>query len=409
MRWKNWLAYLPSFLARRKKFLIYLFITLLALGICPQIWILLARLWGAIANLWNQLSDEETKLKFIVEGIQLLTIFLLGAIATVAVGVALYFNIRIAYKNTNLLEKRLEDQRFHDRNRLIIERFSKSVEQLNSSKLQVRIGGIYSLEQIAIESSRDHWTIVEILTSFIQESFPLQLDSYDQSVDGEDELPEIAIDVQAALTVIGRRNFAQDPEGKYLNLSFTYLVGADLSRAKLSGADLSKAGLIGAILVEADLSGAILSGAYLVGADLSRADLIGADLIGANLWKANLSRADLARSGLIGADLSGAKLCRANLSGAYLSGANFSGADLWRANLRRADLWKADLIRANLREADLREADLWKANLNGATLNGATLSGADFSGAKNLTPEQIKSAQDWRSAKYDEEFRQQLE
>ncbi|MBF2021335.1 MAG: pentapeptide repeat-containing protein [Hydrococcus sp. C42_A2020_068] len=244
----------------------------------------------------------------------------MSAIAIVFVGVALYFNIKIAYKNTNLFEKRLEDQRFQARNRLIIERFSKSVEQLNSSKPQVRIGGIYSLEQIAIESSRDHWTIVEILTSFIAESFPLQLDLYDQSLDREDELPEIAIDVQAALTVIGRRNFAQDPEGKYLNLSFTYPIGSDLSRARL---------------------------------------------------------------------------CRTDLSRAYLSGANFS---------------RADLIRANLREADLREADLWKANLNGATLNGATLlSGADLSGAKNLTPEQVKSAQDWRGTKYDEEFHQQLE
>ena len=55
----------------------------------------------------------------------------------------------------------------------ITERFSRAVEQLGSDKIEVRLGGIYSLERIAMDSTKDHWTIMEILTSFVQEQSPL--------------------------------------------------------------------------------------------------------------------------------------------------------------------------------------------------------------------------------------------
>lgn len=407
-RRKKWQAYCLSFLAKQKKLLAYLLIALLSFWLLSETLIFFLRGWKLIENLWQALANEEVKLKFFIEITKAIVLSVVGIAIAIAVGVAIYFNIKIAHKNSLLLEKKQENEYSYYQNQLIIERFSKSVEQLSSSKPQVRLGGIYSLEQVAIESPKDHWTIVEIITSLIQESFPFELENYDSSNNHKNDLPEISIDIQAALTVIGRRIVQQDPVGKYLNLSFTYLVGADLGRANLSGADLSRAGLIGADLSEADLKGAGLSGAYLIGADLSKADLSGADLIGANLWKAILVRANLTQTGAIGADFSGADLSGANLSSAYLSGANFSGAELSRANLSRADLWKADLIKTNLKEADLREADFWKANLSEANLNGAKLSGADFSRAKNLTSEQVKLAKDWENAKYDEELCKQL-
>jgi len=45
----------------------------------------------------------------------------------------------------------------------ITERFSRSVEQLGSDKVETRIGGIYSLERIANDSPQDYWAIMETL------------------------------------------------------------------------------------------------------------------------------------------------------------------------------------------------------------------------------------------------------
>jgi hypothetical protein len=51
----------------------------------------------------------------------------------------------------------------------ITERYTKAIEQLGSDKLDVRLGGIYALERLAIDSERDHPTVVEVLGAFVRE------------------------------------------------------------------------------------------------------------------------------------------------------------------------------------------------------------------------------------------------
>jgi uncharacterized protein YjbI with pentapeptide repeats len=164
----------------------------------------------------------------------------------------------------------------------------------------------------------------------------------------------VSIPVQAALTVIGRRKVENDQAGDNLaeTTDSNKIKILDLSRTNLREANLNGANLNGAYLYRAHLNGAILNGAILNGAYLFGADLYGAYLFGANLFGANLNGADL--------------------NGAYLN----------RANLNRANLYGAELNRANL----------YGANLNGANLNEA----------KDLHPEQIKSACFWQEAIYTE-------
>jgi uncharacterized integral membrane protein len=56
-----------------------------------------------------------------------------------------------------------------DRQRRIVETFSKAVEQLGSDKLEVRVGAIFALERLSKESRDDYWTIMEVLTAFVRE------------------------------------------------------------------------------------------------------------------------------------------------------------------------------------------------------------------------------------------------
>ncbi|MDF5722174.1 MAG: pentapeptide repeat-containing protein [Rhizonema sp. PD37] len=175
--------------------------------------------------------------------------------------------------------------------------------------------------------------------------------------------------------------------------AFTEITRFFFSDANLRGANLTDANLRGA-----NLRGANLSGAYLEDAYLEDAYLEGADLEGANLRGANLRGADLS-----GADLSGADLEGANLSGANLSGANLSGVDLSHDNLRGADLSGADLEGANLSGAYLSGA-----YLEDAYLRGANLSGANLDGVKDIILGQVKLAENWEKANYDEEFHVQL-
>src|SRR6266545_3355051 len=51
----------------------------------------------------------------------------------------------------------------------ITERYTKAIEQLGAAMLDVRLGGIYALERIAVDSERDHPTVVEVLSAFVRE------------------------------------------------------------------------------------------------------------------------------------------------------------------------------------------------------------------------------------------------
>jgi hypothetical protein len=71
-------------------------------------------------------------------------------------------------------QARIATRRHHaqteaDRQRRVSESFSKAVEQLASDKLEARLGGIYTLERISLESEEQYWPVMEILTAFLRE------------------------------------------------------------------------------------------------------------------------------------------------------------------------------------------------------------------------------------------------
>jgi hypothetical protein len=197
----------------------------------------------------------------------------------------------------------------------VTDRYTKAIEQLGSyNKLDVRIGGIYALERVARDSPRDHPTVIEVLAAFIREHSrePWPVPRHGDGAQHPE--PFVRPDVQAALTVIGRRDVTNDQQ-----------------RIDLTGAVLPSALLFDAHLVWTRLVGATLTNAVLTRANLGHALLADADLAGANLT---------------GAHLNDAKLNRTNLTGADLTGADLTGADLtdaqWPENVPAPPGWARD-------------------------------------------------------------------
>jgi hypothetical protein len=252
------------------------------------------------------------------------------------------------------------------------ERFTRAINQLGASKeddrpnLEIRLGAIYALERLAKDSPRDHWTIMEVLTAYVRENAPWTDDDEIKkglSTNIEYHLSRPRTDIQAALTVIGRRERSEELEGpNYLDLSRTDLRGANLDGAHLEGANLA----------QAQLGNAYLSDAHLEGARLEYAGLEAAFLMDCHLGDATLK---------------GAQLNQALLGGAHLQRAELIEASLQSANLERADLFGATLGAANLRDARLK-----RTNLENATLLAANLRGANLSSAIGLTQHQISVA-----------------
>ncbi|WP_199512200.1 pentapeptide repeat-containing protein [Nucisporomicrobium flavum] len=240
----------------------------------------------------------------------------------------------------------------------VADRFTAAFDQLGQEddkkqdKLSIRLGGIYALQRLMIDSPPDEPAAVQVLCAFVRTHAPL-------AADPPKAVPPAPADVRAALTVLGHR---PNPSAHVLDPSNTLL---GLDHVDLAGADLA-----GADLTSADLSGATLTGADLGGAELSRANLNG-------VYPES------------GANLTGADLCNATLSGADLRRAELGGADLSRARLAFADLREADLDSANLSGASLGDARLDGASLGDARLDGAYLSGADLRDATGVTSQQL--------------------
>jgi hypothetical protein len=216
----------------------------------------------------------------------------------------------------------------------VTERYTKAIEQLGSDKLDVRLGGVYALERVARDSPRDHPTVIDVLAAFVRE--------HSREEWAIEDKPATRPDVQAAITVIGRRDTSRD--AGQINLARARLTSADLRRGDFSGATFYKADLAGAVFQQTKLARAVFRGA--------------------NLSTCYVGYADLQNANLVEADL--------------------TAADLAHANLSRANLQSACLTGANLIEANLTEACLLTPTIDQAVLQGADLTGAMFPTAKQL-------------------------
>ena len=141
------------------------------------------------------------------------------------------------------------------------ERYTQAIGQLGSKQVGVRIGAIYALERIAVDSVRDRSTVFDVLSWYIRDYSHKQ---------------PLGPDVQAAIKAIRDTRMSL----RSIDLADASLVGIDVSGSDLVKANLARADLAGAILTEAKLVEANLYGANLTGASLSRADPMPAALRG---------------------------------------------------------------------------------------------------------------------------------
>jgi Pentapeptide repeats (8 copies) len=177
----------------------------------------------------------------------------------------------------------------------ITDRYSKAVEQLGDSSHEIRVGGIYALGQIMLDSAQLESSlpggpyerpIVAVLSAFIRRTAKRKDDLSTPWPPDEAERDEVkpSFAIQAALNVlVESRPSASPPDLRDSDLRGARLRDANLNYASLRRSYLYKAKLSNAFLRHASLRSAILVEADLTGADLSDASLVDADLKGARI------------------------------------------------------------------------------------------------------------------------------
>jgi hypothetical protein len=198
----------------------------------------------------------------------------------------------------------------------LTERLTRAVDQLGGTRMDVRVGAIYALERVAMNSVDDRKAVTAILSAFVRTQSPWMCEGrsghqHDPVAPANDP-PWAGVragDVQIALYVLARRPTEGNPAPPFLSFS-------DLADARGGNRDLTGLVCQHSNLIRAWLPNTRLDAAFLDGTDLRHAHLVGASLVDASLTGAHLDGANLRNADLRGADLTGTCLNQATLDGA---------------------------------------------------------------------------------------------
>ena len=243
--------------------------------------------------------------------------------------------------------------------------------------IEVRLGAIYALERISRDSSSDHIAVIETLCTYIRQNAPAhsavkmptkqELETWKENnhvsnfaishptaVMWGQHLEKPRADIQAALTVIGRRKEERiSLEKKEYEKNNRHIV--DLSDINIQNAHLYNLNFEGSIFVNSVMNGALLNGSNFKGCQLQGSDLRGAVVssvkfnnsimhdtkmsgIGAHFTsfeRVNLENSDLSDGTFWGANFAGARFSQVNLDFANFSTANLSVKNLTPSSLKR--------------------------------------------------------------------------
>ncbi len=192
------------------------------------------------------------------------------------------------------------------------ETFSRAVDQFGSDSVVARLGGIASLERVAIDDETMRDTITEMLCAFVRSESKTKSASVPVGPGakvGHWGHPAVRprVDVQLSMTVIGRLRTSEPTIEDLLdvqNRNLTNLDESNLRESNLSGGTCESAIFYQAECARANFAGVMLSGAVFDEADLTYTDFHGADLFMATFTGAAIDGTSFTAADLRGVDLS---------------------------------------------------------------------------------------------------------
>jgi hypothetical protein len=216
----------------------------------------------------------------------------------------------------------------------ITDRFTRAVDQVGSDNLDVRIGGIFALGRISVNSPSDRSAVQHMLCAYMRGHSPWAAGSPggplhpSQQVESVPWLQNRGPDIQAALGVL-----AQRPDPGIANI---YLSRTDLRVSHIVDGMLSDSNFRHSNLARAWLSGTCFDGSDMTDVDLREAHLCGASFVGVNLAGAFLRDADVTGATFAGANIRGADMRVLNFESATFSGATSDQHTVWPAHVDAA-------------------------------------------------------------------------
>lgn len=226
------------------------------------------------------------------------------------------------------------------------ERFFKATSQLADDSVVSRCGALYALESIAIDSDRDYPQVVALITGFLRERCGVQqgeqLDpALEAAMLSETGPPRAKEDVQAAMTILGRRKYTLGNGEQFsLDLGYLDLSGIHIRDANFHGTNFQGGVMVGGSIENSDFSETNFGHHVSVGQQL-----VATDFRGSSFWYKTLYECEIwdrPRTGGLRRDI----FERTSFGHADLTGTKLYVQDLTKAtHVTATQLAKAHLVR----------------------------------------------------------------
>jgi hypothetical protein len=190
-----------------------------------------------------------------------------------------------------------------------------------------RLGALYSLERLMHESEKDQRSILETLCAYIRENSPLEIPTEEPAAaefrrGKTPPLPARRVDVQAALTIIGRRSEIirkrTKDEGFRLNLTNANLILYDFSGLNYDHTDFENSFLNEASIHNSSFVNCTFKNDHFSKAKIYKTHFNGSAFESCSFIKAQIEDSDFRSCNFCSSDLRNAAVRQIKLEGANL-------------------------------------------------------------------------------------------
>jgi len=243
-------------------------------------------------------------------------------------GLALIVTLAVTISQVNETRKSADNNLRLSRQGQASERFSRAVEQLGSNKVDVRLGGLFSLARIGIDAPENAEPAFRLVATYVGQHYevPKPLPEHGCQAKYDDVPVDVSTALRFALIRLAPAVREQVPEKRLLGLRGTKLSGIAIDNLGLPSFDLAGIRFKNALLQSANFADTNLTNAHFERACVGFASFNGATLVRAHFDAAQLKQADFRNADLTGASFRGARMKGAEFNRAALATAALSAA-----------------------------------------------------------------------------------
>jgi uncharacterized protein YjbI with pentapeptide repeats len=284
--------------------------------------------------------------------------------------------------------------------------FAKSIELLGQLRdisgaesrsepnIEARLGALYSLERLMNESVKDQKPILETLCAYVRENAPFTIDEREKKENTpiwrirRKKLPPRRVDVQAALTIIGRRNGVIVERGKQegWRLDFSQ---SDLAQYVFEGGNFDTSDFGGSSLEEAIFRQSSFCGGRFAQTNCQLLAVLSCDLTKSTYYNCEFKGAIMDQT-----NMSHARFVHADLRGASVRELNLESANLAEAFGSMLDMTVERVLSGGAYAHEFSEIQSLFQLFNNAICNEkTTVSGPVLAALKQMNPQDIDQAE----------------